>query len=61
MEKLFLLIAFILFSLFLGIVLAKLGGFGLSKLLERKHYTIIIFKRSFLRGDYLMWHRLWSS
>jgi hypothetical protein len=38
MEKLLLLIAFILFSLFLGIVLAKLGGFGLSKLLERKHY-----------------------
>jgi hypothetical protein len=38
MEKLLLLIAFILFSLFLGIVLAKLGGFGLGKLLDRKHY-----------------------
>ena len=38
MEKLLLLIAFILFSLFLGIVLAKLGGFALSKMIKRKHY-----------------------
>jgi hypothetical protein len=36
MEKLFLLISFILFSLFLGIVLAKLAGAALSKMLKRE-------------------------
>ena len=35
MEKLFLVIAFILFSLFLGFVLAKLTGVALSKMLKR--------------------------
>ncbi len=36
MEKLFLVIAFILFSLFLGFVLAKLAGFALSKMIKRE-------------------------
>ncbi len=38
MEKLLLVISFILFSLFLGFVLAKLTGFALSKMIksERK-------------------------
>ena len=35
MGKLLLVIAFILFSLFMGIVLAKLAGVVLSKMLKR--------------------------
>ena len=38
MEKLLLVVACILLSFIIGVVSAKLTGFGLNKLFERKHY-----------------------
>ena len=38
MEKLLLVVMCILLSLIIGVVAAKLVGFGLSKVLERKGY-----------------------
>ena len=38
MEKLLLVVAYMLISLIIGIVTAKLAGFGLNKVLEREHY-----------------------
>ena len=45
MENLLLVVTFILLSLIIGVVTAKLVGFGLSKILERKRYKVKVLER----------------